>query len=330
MTGRNPLAVVTGASAGVGRATARAFARDAFDVALLGREPERLTAARSEVEECGRRAIDVPVDVADHQRLQEAAALIESELGAIEVWVNNAMVSVFSPFKEMTADEFRRVTHVTYLGYVHGTMTALDRMLDRDRGCIIQVGSALAHRAIPLQAAYCGAKHAIRGFTDSVRCELLHDNSGVRLTVVNLPALNTPHFQWVRTRLPRHPRPVPPVYQPEVAAEAIVWAARNNRREINVGAATTATVTVNKFIPGLLDRYLAGTGYESQQTDRAIESDRPDNLFEPHPGDFGSRGEFDDRARDRAWGWRPAARRTLVAAVAVGAAAVSLVARRRE
>ena len=326
---RVPVVVITGASAGLGRATARAFARSGFDVALIGRRPERLAAARSEVEERGRRALDVPVDVADHPRLQEAAALIEADLGPIDVWVNSAMVSVFSPLKDMSAEEFRRVTEVIYLGYVYGTMTALDRMLVRDRGCIVQVGSALAHRAIPLQAAYCGAKHAIRGFTDSVRSELLHDNSGVRLTVVNMPALSTPHFGWVRTRLPRHPRPVPPVYQPEVAADAIVWAAGHNRREINVGAMTAATVTASKFVPALLDRYLARTGYESQQTDRALEGDRPDNLFEPPAGEFGARGEFDERARDRAWGWRPAVRRALVAAAVVSAAAASVIGRRR-
>lgn len=324
MPSRKPVVVVTGASAGVGRATVRTFARRGFDVALLARGSEGLTSARSEIEDLGLRALDVNVDVADHEQVEAAASLIESELGPIDVWVNNAMVSVFSPVSEMTSEEYRRVTEVTYLGYVHGTMAALRRMLPRDRGCIVQVGSALGHRAIPLQSAYCAAKHAIKGFTESLRCELLHDRSRVRVTLVNLPAVNTPQFGWVRTRLPRHPQPVPPIYQPEVAAEAIAWAAEHDRREINVGLPTTATRIADKFVPGLLDRYLAKTGYESQQTPQPVAPDRPDNLFAPRPGDFGARGEFEERARSRAWWWRVAAHRQILGVAGVAAAAAAL------
>jgi NAD(P)-dependent dehydrogenase (short-subunit alcohol dehydrogenase family) len=328
VTSGNPVVVVTGASAGVGRATARTFARRGFDVALLARGPEGLKSARCEIEDVGRRALDISVDVADHERVEAAADLIEDELGPIGVWVNNAMVSVFSPVTEMTPDEYRRVTEVTYLGHVHGTMAALRRMLPRDRGCVVQVSSTLAYRAIPLQSAYCAAKHAIKGFTESLRSELLHDHSRVRVTMVNLPALNTPQFHWVRTRLPRHPQPVPPIYQPEVAAEAIAWAADHDRREINVGLSTTATRIANKFIPGLLDRYLARTGYHSQQTRQQIEPDRPDNLFEPSPGGFDARGEFGGRALSRAWWWRVASHRQLIGLTSA-ALAVAAVAQRR-
>lgn len=295
--------VVTGASAGVGRATARAFARGGADVALLARGHDGLKATRADVERLGSQAVDIALDVADAQAVDDAAGAVEKELGPIDVWVNNAMVSVFSPFKEMSAGEFRRVTEVTYLGQVYGTMAALRRMIARDSGCIVQVGSALAYRAIPLQSAYCGAKHAIQGFTESLRCELLHDGSRIRLTTVNLPALNTPQFHWVRTRLPRHPQPVPPIYQPEIAADAIVWASQHNRREVSVGAPTTATLLANKFIPGILDGYLGRTGYESQQEDRPVEDDRPDNLFAPAPGDHGAHGEFDARAHRRSLQW---------------------------
>ena len=228
--------VVTGASAGVGRATVRAFARHGADVGLIARGVDGLEAARREVEALGRRALVVPTDVADAPQVESAADRIERQLGPVDVWVNNAMVSVFSPVKKMTADEIRRVTEVTYLGVAYGTLAALKRMLPRDRGTIVQVGSALAYRGIPLQSAYCGAKHAIQGFTESLRCELLHDGSHVHVTMVQLPAMNTPQFDWVRSRLPRRPQPVPPIYDPEIAADAIVWAASARRREMSVGA----------------------------------------------------------------------------------------------
>src|SRR5437867_9316879 len=258
---------ITGASAGVGRATARAFALRGADVALLARGLDGLEAARREVEDEGCRALAIQVDVAHADQVEAAAARIERELGAIDVWVNNAMVAVFSPVKELTPDEIHRVIEVTYLGVVYGTLAALKRMLPRDRGSIVQVGSALAYRGIPLQAAYCGAKHAMQGFTESLRCELLHDGSGVHVSMVHLPAMNTPQFDWVKSRLPREPQPVPPIYQPEIAADTIVWASTARRREISVGATTVATVLSNRVVPGMLDRYLGWTGYESQQTD---------------------------------------------------------------
>jgi NAD(P)-dependent dehydrogenase (short-subunit alcohol dehydrogenase family) len=233
--GEPEVVVVTGASAGVGRATVRAFARQGASIGMVARGREGLEAAAKEVESEGGRALILPLDVADAQAVEGAAARVEGELGPIDVWVNNAMTSVFAPLKEVASDEFRRVTEVTYLGVVHGTMAALRRMLPRDRGTIVQVGSALAYRGIPLQSAYCGAKHAIQGFTESLRSELLHDNSHVRVTMVQLPALNTPQFDWVLSRLPNRPQPVPPIYQPEVAAEAIVWAAHHGRPEVWVG-----------------------------------------------------------------------------------------------
>jgi NAD(P)-dependent dehydrogenase (short-subunit alcohol dehydrogenase family) len=246
----------------------------------------------------------VPTDVADPDAVESAADRVERDLGPIDVWVNNAMVSVFAPFKDISADDYRRVTEVTYLGCVHGTMSALRRMLPRDSGVIVQVGSALAYRAIPLQSAYCGAKHAIEGFTESLRCELAHDKSKVRLTMVQLPALNTPQFHWVKTTLTRHPQPVPPIFQPEVAADAIVWAAEHPRREYWVGWATARAILANRLVPGLLDRYLARRGIDSQQADRPIEADRQNNLYEPVTGDFGARGEFDDQAKKASLLWR--------------------------
>ena len=295
--------VVTGASAGVGRATVRAFAKEGASLGLLARGPDGLRATREEVEKEGGRALDVVTDVADPARVESAASRIEEELGPIDVWVNNAMVSAFMPLSEMTAEDFRRVTEVTYLGCVYGTMSALRRMVPRDRGSIVQVGSALAYRGIPLQSAYCGAKHALQGFTESVRCELLHEESNVHITMVQLPALNTPQFHWVKTNFVRHPQPVPPIYQPELAAEAIVWSASHRRREANVGETTAATVLANKAAPGLLDRYLGKTGFESQQADWPIEADRADNLWEPVAGDHGARGEFDERAHRRSVQW---------------------------
>lgn len=288
--------VITGASAGVGRATAQAFAKRGARVGLVARRTEALDAARAEVQALGGRVVAAPADVAQADQVEEAAAAIEKELGPIDIWVNNAMTTVFAPLREITPEEFKRSTEVTYLGTVYGTMAALRRMLPRNTGAIVQVGSALAYRSIPLQAPYCGAKHAIRGFTDSLRSELIHDRSKVHLTMVQLPAMNTPQFSWCRTRLPRHPQPVPPIYQPEVAAEAIVWAAHHRRREVNVGRSTDKAIWGNKLAPAALDWYLAKFAYDAQQTGEPIDPHRPDNLFEPVPGDFGTHGIFDRAA----------------------------------
>ena len=291
--------VVTGASAGVGRATARAFARLGATVGLLARGTQGLEATLKEVEAEGARGIAVSADVSEPAQVEDAANRVEDALGPIDVWVNNAMVTVFAPFSQITAEEFRRVTDVTYLGTVHGTMSALRRMLPRDRGTIVQVGSALAYRGIPLQSAYCGAKHAIRGFTESLRCELLHQGSNVRLTMVQLPALNTPQFDWSRSRMPRRAMPVPPIYQPEVAADAILWAAGDHRAEVRVGASTVATIIAEKIAPRVLDRYLGKSGYRSQQAEEEEEAGRPDNLFDPVEGDFGAHGRFESSAHGR-------------------------------
>jgi NAD(P)-dependent dehydrogenase (short-subunit alcohol dehydrogenase family) len=323
------VAVVTGGTAGVGRATVRALAERGADVAVLARGPEGLAAAAKEVEAAGGRALAIGADVADDEQVQAAARRVEDELGPVDVWVNNAMTSVFAPFWEIGADEYRRVTEVTYLGVANGTRAALRWMLPRDRGVIVQVGSALAYRGIPLQSAYCGAKHAVQGLTDSLRTELLHERSGVRVTMVQLPALNTPQFNVVRSRLPNRAQPVPPIYQPEVAARAIVWAAEHpDRKEVWVGASTAATLTADKVASGLLDRYLGRTGYDSQQTDEPDDPARPDNLWEAVPGDHGPHGRFDDRATARsAHLWVTMHRRTLAWAAA-GAALGWLAARR--
>jgi NAD(P)-dependent dehydrogenase (short-subunit alcohol dehydrogenase family) len=291
--------VVTGASAGVGRATAVAFARKGARVGLLARGADGLEGARRDVEAAGGQALITAADVADPEQVEGAAAAVEDAFGPIAVWVNNAMATIFSPLVEITAAEYKRATEVTYLGYVWGTMAALRRMLPRDRGVIVQVGSALAYRGIPLQAPYCGAKHAIQGFTESLRCELLHDGSNVRVTMVQLPALNTPQFDWGRSRLPRKPQPVPPIYQPELAAEAIVWSAQDPPREVSVGGPTVIAILGDKVAPGLGDRYLARSAYESQQTDEPDGDDRPDNLFEPVHGDHGAHGRFDSVAHTR-------------------------------
>ncbi len=289
--------VITGASAGVGRATARKFARSGARVALLARGRDGLQAARKEVEEFGGKALVILVDVANADQVEAAAAQIEAELGKIDIWINNAMVSVFSPIKEMMPEEFRRVTEVTFLGCVYGTLAALKRMLPRDRGTIVQVGSALAHRSIPLQSAYCASKHAMQGFTESLRCELIHDKSEVRVTMVQLPALNTPQFGWVKSQLPRKAQPVPPIFQPEVAAEAIYFAAHHPRREFYVGWSSATAIIANKIAPGLLDHFLARTGYDSQQYDGAEDPNRAYNLWEPVPGDHGAHGDFNARAK---------------------------------
>jgi NAD(P)-dependent dehydrogenase (short-subunit alcohol dehydrogenase family) len=288
--------VITGASAGVGRATARAFAKHGAHIGLVARGHEGLKGVQADVEALGGKALALPTDVADHGQVEAAAAAVEEAFGPIDIWVNNAMASVFSPITQMTPEEFKRVTDVTYLGYVYGTLAALRRMQPRDRGMIVQVGSALAYRSIPLQSAYCAAKHAIRGFTDSLRCELIHDGSHVRVTMVQMPALNTPQFNWVKSRLPRKPQPVPPIYEPEVAAEAIYWAAHHNRRELYVGMSTVKAILGNKVIPGLLDHYLGRTGYDAQQYDGYDDPNRADNLWEPVPRDYGAHGDFDRRA----------------------------------
>jgi len=321
--------VVTGGSAGLGRAAARAFARKGAHVGLLARGPERLESARREVEGAGVRCLAVPTDVADADAVEDAAARIEQELGPIDVWVNSAMASVFSPVAELDADEIRRVTEVTYLGSVNGILAALRRMRPRDRGTIVQVGSALAYRAIPLQASYCASKFAIRGFVDSLRCELLHGASAVRVTTVHMPALNTPQFGWVRSRLPRHPQPVPPIYQPEVGARAIVWAAAHPRREMWVGYPTVGAILANSLAPGLLDRYLARTNVDAQQTDQPVDADRVDNLCGPAPGDQAAHGIFDAQSKGRSLQSDLAMHRGLAAGAASGLALAALVARRR-
>ncbi|PSK59021.1 putative oxidoreductase SadH [Micromonospora sp. MH33] len=298
------VAVVTGASAGVGRATARLLARRGIALALLARGRVGLEAAAEEVRAAGSRPLAIEVDMADYEQVVAAARRIEAELGPIDVWINDAFSSVFAPFQETRPEEFRRAMEVTYLGYVHGTRVALSHMTPRDRGTIVQVGSALAYRGIPLQAAYCGAKHAIVGFTESLRCELLHERSRVQVTMVHLPAVNTPQFDWLLSRLPRHAEPVPPIYEPEVAARAIVGAVdRPGRREHWVGMSTVLTILGNRVVPGLLDRYLARTGYKSQQTGRPADHDRPNNLWQPLDGpgghDYGARGRFAGRSHSR-------------------------------
>jgi NADP-dependent 3-hydroxy acid dehydrogenase YdfG len=317
--------VITGSSAGVGRATAREFARRGDAVALLARGEDALNGAAREVEQEGGRALAMPTDVADAAQVEAAAERATAELGDIDVWVNCAMASVLAPIWEIAPDEFRRVTEATYLGQVHGTMAALRRMRPRDRGAIIQVGSALAYRGIPLQSAYCGAKHAVRGFTDSVRTELMHEQSNVHITSVHLPALNTTQFRMVRTRMPRRPRPVAPVYQPEVAARAIVWASDHpQRRELWVGGSTAMTIVGSRLAPGaLVDRYLARTGFDGQQTDEpaGAERRRRDYLFEPLPGDHGAHGDFDGESSDRSRQVWLAEHRKLIAGAGVLAAA---------
>ena len=323
---KDKVVVITGASAGVGRATVRLFAQRGAHLGLLARGVDGLEEARKEVEAMGRRALVLPVDVANPEEVEKAAVQVESQLGAIDIWINNAMASVFSPIKEMTAEEFKRVTEVTYLGYVYGTLSALRRMLPRDNGLILQVGSALAYRGIPLQSAYCAAKHAVQGFTESLFSELIHDGSHVRVTMVQLPALNTPQFSWVKTRLPRKPQPVPPILQPEVAAEAILFAATHERRELWLGFPTVLTILGNRLVPGYLDRYLAEMGYESQQYDGPVDPNRRHNLWEPVPGDHGAHGDFDDRAKDfSSQFWMATHARSLGAAGLAGLALAALI-----
>jgi NAD(P)-dependent dehydrogenase (short-subunit alcohol dehydrogenase family) len=291
--------VVTGASAGLGRAIVERFARDGAAIGLIARGRERLDDARRSVEALGGRAIVLPLDVADASAVEQAAETVERELGAIDVWINNAMVSVYSPIKAMPAEEFRRVTEVTYLGYVNGTLAALKRMLPRDRGVIIQVGSALAHRSIPLQSAYCAAKHAILGFHESLLTELLHDKSRVRATMVQMPAMNTPQFDWAKSRLPHQTQPVPPIFQPEVGADAVHHAVRHDvGRELLVAWPTVKAVYGEKLVPAYIDRRLGRTGFTSEQTNTPANPARPDNLWEPVPGPFSAHGRFDDRSKE--------------------------------
>ncbi len=289
--------VVTGASAGVGRAVVRRFASEGARIVLLARGQDGLDAARREVEDAGGLAIAIPTDVANWEEVEAAAVRTEAEFGPIDIWINNAMASVFSPVREMKPDEYRRVTEVTYLGVVHGTLAALHRKLPRNRGSIVQVGSALAYRGIPLQSAYCAAKHAIQGFMDSLRAELIHDGSAVQVTSVHLAAMNTPQFGWVKSRLPNKAQPVPPIFQPEVAAEAIHWAAHNDRRELWVGTPTVTAILGNRLAGGLADWYLGRTGFASQQTDEPEDPNRPHNLWTPIPGDHGAHGVFTERAQ---------------------------------
>jgi short-subunit dehydrogenase len=323
--------VVTGASAGVGRAIGREFAKHGAHIGLLARGREGLEGARRDVESLGGKAIAIPTDVADPEQVEEAARKVEEELGPIDIWINDAMATVFSPFSEITPEEYKRATEVTYLGFVYGTMSALRRMRQRNRGTIVQVGSAMAYRAIPLQAPYCGAKFAIRGFTDSVRTELMHAGSDIHITMVQLPAHNTPQFGWGRTKMPRHPQPVPPIYQPEIAAEAVYWAAHHRRREVYVGTSSALTIAGSKVAPWLVDRYLARTGYRSQQTDELVDPNRPDNLFEPVSGDRGAHGIFDEQAYESSPQlWATTHRRFLALAGAglAGAAFTGLLMRR--
>ncbi|BCT74275.1 hypothetical protein SCMU_01170 [Sinomonas cyclohexanicum] len=298
------IVVVTGASGGIGRASAVAFGKEGDAVALLARGEEGLAAAAADVEAAGGTALPIPVDVADAEAVDAAAERVERELGPIDVWVNVAFTSVFSPFHEISPEEYKRVTEVSYLGFVYGTMSALRRMRPRDRGTIVQVGSALAYRGIPLQTAYCGAKHAIQGFNESLRTELLHDRSGIRTTMVQMPAVNTPQFSWVLSRLPNHAQPVPPIYQPEVAARGVVHAAAHpKRREYWVGGSTAATLIANAVMPGVLDRYLARTGFKAQQTQDPRDPDQPVNLWEPADAerDFGAHGVFDAKSSPRSF-----------------------------
>ena len=295
------IVVVTGAGAGVGRATAEEFARQGYDVALLARDQDRLDRAAADLRGYGVRALAISTDVADADAVEAAAARIESELGPIDVWVNVAMATVFAPVSKLTAQEFERGTRVTYLGQVHGTMSALKRMRERNRGTIVNVGSALGYRSVPLQSIYCGAKFAIRGFTDALRSEIMHDKLAVHITMVDLPAVNTPQFDWAMNKMGRKAKPVAPIYQPEVPARAIFFAATHRRRQVWVGYPTVQAILANRIAPGLIDRYLAKAGYDGQLTDEPLGADAPANLYESVPGNYAAHGRFDDRSRSGSW-----------------------------
>ncbi|WP_439393400.1 SDR family oxidoreductase [Bradyrhizobium sp. PMVTL-01] len=323
-----PVVVITGASAGVGRAIAHRFGRAGYSIGLIARDADALEEVRREVEETGRRAVVMPLDVADAGAVFAAADRIASTLGPIDIWINDAMVTVFSPVWRMTPDEFRRVTEVTYLGFVHGTMAALRHMRPANRGTIIQIGSALAYRGIPLQSAYCGAKHAIRGFTDSLRSELRHEQSRIKLTMLQLPAVNTPQFDWARAHMPRSPRPVAPVVEPEVIANAVYEAVRRPAREYWIGFSTLKVIFGNMIAPGLLDRYLAQTCISGQQTKRPIDEMRPDNLEQPVRGLHRTRGSFDSEAVDSAFAAPASMLRLAPIAALLGTVALALAAGR--
>src|SRR3954465_6191709 len=289
--------VVTGASSGIGRAIVRRFAQDGAQIGLIARNREALEDAKREVEQAGGKALVLPADLADWDAVRSAAAAVEEAFGPIDIWVNNAMTTVFAPFKEVEPDEFKRATEVTYLGTVWGTKAAFDRMLPRDRGSIVIVGSALAYRGIPLQAPYCGAKHGVKGFFESLRTELRHDKSNVQLSMVQLPGLNTPQFVHCRSKMPKVPQPMPPYYQPEVAADAVHWSAHHRRRELYVGGPTIKTIVGNKVAPWLVERVLAKQGFKGQQSDKPADPQRKDNLMAPAPGDAGAHGPYNGQAR---------------------------------
>ena len=326
--------VITGASGGVGRATAQAFGKRGAHVCLVARGEAGLEGAKRDIERLGGKAIIVAGDAADPQTHERAAQQAEETFGPIDIWVNVALTTVFSPFMEIKPDEYKRVTDVTYLSYVYGTQTALRRMLPRDRGKIVQVGSALAYRGIPLQTAYCGAKHAIQGFTEALRAELIHNDSHVGLTMVQLPAVNTPQFTWGRNKLPRKAQPVPPIYQPELVAEAIYWAAHHRRRQLYIGGSTAIVIIGNKFFAGFGDWYLGKTGYNSQMRSEPRDPNQPNNLFEPvdTTRDYGAHGAFDDRAISRSYETWAAEHKGAIAGALVAASAATgllLVAGRR-
>ena len=316
--------VITGASGGIGRATARAFARPGARIALLARGTRGLEGARAEVERAGAQVLTIHTDVADETQVEAAAERIAREWGHIDVWVNNAMATIFGPIEALNGGQIKRATEVTYLGAVYGTLSALKRMRARDRGVIVQVGSALAYRAIPLQAPYCAAKHALRGFTDALRCELLHDRSNVRVTMVHLSAFNTPQFDWALNLVGKRPMPVPPIFQPELAAEAIVWAARHQRREVFVGWPAIKAVTANKLMPGVLDSLLAKQGYTGQITDQTLPAHACANLYDPCDVDPGAHGRFDSQAQERSAQWWITTHRARAAVFAASVATLAV------
>ncbi|MDN5795076.1 MAG: SDR family oxidoreductase [Intrasporangium sp.] len=329
--GTGKIVVVTGGTGGIGRATVRAFAAAGYDVAVLARGQAGLDAAVQDVASAGSRSLGIETDVADYSAVRGAADHVEDKLGPIDCWVNVAFTSVFSRFVDIDPDEYRRVTEVNYLGFVYATMVALSKMLPRDRGTIVQVGSALAYRGIPLQTAYCGSKHAIQGFHEALRCELLHEKSNVHVTMVQMPGTNTPQFDWVRSKLLKKAQPVPPIYQPEIPATAVLYAAEHpRRREYWVGGSTVGTLIGDKLAPGLLDRYLARTGFSSQQTDTDRPANQPENLWQPADGpdgrDYGAHGRFDEQAKTRSYQLWASQHHGLVAtgAAAVGAGAGAL------